>query len=85
MLKSLDISTKFIVANWDDNPLMNVVETIFPKLAALFCQYHISKYIREKCKTNYKVKDLKSKDGKEMKSKDVCMAIMDAWKVIMGL
>jgi hypothetical protein len=55
---------------------------IFPKATTLMCVYHIRKNVRSKCKTYYKVKDLKVKNGKEIKSKDVVKAIMDAWKNI---
>jgi len=64
---------------------MNVVEKDFPtpKSTALWCHYHVSKIVGSKCKTCYKVKDLKSKYGKEMKFKDVFKTIMDAWESIM--
>ncbi|AES98802.1 hypothetical protein MTR_5g073000 [Medicago truncatula] len=39
---------------------------------------------QEKCKTNCKVKDLKGKDGKEIKSSEVVKMVMVAWEDIMN-
>lgn len=83
LLKSQDISPKVVDIEWD-NALMNVVDTIFPKDTALLCEFHINKNVKEKCKPDCKVKDLKVKDGKNIKSKDVAKNVMDVWAAIVG-
>jgi len=61
---------------------MNVVDTVFPGATALLCEYHIERNVRAKCKTNFKVKDLKGKDGREIKTNSMVKKIMRAWKDI---
>jgi hypothetical protein len=41
--------------------------------------YHIGQNVRAKCKTDCKVKDLKGKDGKEIKPGLVVKTVMAAW------
>ncbi|AES98799.1 hypothetical protein MTR_5g072970 [Medicago truncatula] len=51
---------------------------------ALLCEHHIEKNVRAKCKTDCKVKDLKGKDRKEIKSSEVVKTVMVAWEDIVN-
>jgi len=50
----------------------------------MLCEYHIERNVREKCKKNCKVKDLKGKDGKETKPSSVVKMVMLAWEDIVN-
>jgi len=63
LLKSQDISPKIVIIEWD-NALINVVDTIFLKVTAMLCEFHINKNVKEICKPDCKVKDLKANDEK---------------------
>jgi len=63
---------------------MNVLDTVFPDASTLLCEYHIESSVREKCMKDYKVKDLKSKDGKEIKSSEVVKRVMVVWEAIVN-
>jgi hypothetical protein len=76
-LHSKDTSSKVVVTD-QKNALMNVVNTVFLEASSLICEYHIRRNVREKSKTYCKVKDLKGKDGKEIKSSVVGKTVMVA-------
>jgi hypothetical protein len=78
LLNFKDISPKFVVSYWD-NALMNVVDTVFPEASNMLSEYHIGKNVREKCKTNCKVKELNGLDGKDNNSREMVKTIMNAW------
>jgi len=61
---------------------MNDVDTVFPEATALLCEYHIERNVRPKCKIDCKVKDLKGKDGKDIKPNSMVKTIMRAWEDI---
>jgi len=82
-LHSKYISPKVIVTDRDD-ALINVVDTFFPEDNTLLSEYHIGRNVGVKCKTDCKVKDLKSNDGKEIKSSEAVKTIMVAWEAIMN-
>ena len=63
MLHSKDLYPKVVVTN-RDNALINALEKVFPKATTLLCSYHIGQNVRAKCKTDWKVMDLKGKMGK---------------------
>ncbi|MCH94900.1 hypothetical protein A2U01_0015870, partial [Trifolium medium] len=54
------ITFAYMMSEKEDNIIMALE-------SALLCTYDISKNVKARCKVNCKVKDLKSKDGKEMK------------------
>jgi len=76
-LHSKDMSSKVVVTD-QKNALMNVFDTVFLEASSLVCKYHIKRNVIAKCKTNCKVKDLKGKDGKEIKSSEVGKTVMVA-------
>ena len=83
LLHSKDISSKVVFTNLD-NTLMNFVDTVFLEASTMLCEYHIERNFRAKCKMNCKVKDLKGKDGKEIKSSEVVKTVMVAWEPIVN-
>ena len=74
LLHSKDLYPRVVVTD-RDNALMNVVDTVFPRATALLCEYHIERNVRAKCKTDCKVKDLKGKDGKDIKPNSMVKTI----------
>jgi len=78
LLHSKDLYPKVVVTD-RDNALINVVETLFHDTTTILCSYHIGQNVRAKCKTDCKVKDLKGKDGKEIKPGSVVKTVMAAW------
>jgi len=78
MLHSKDLYPKVVVIDRDD-ALINDVETVFPDTTTLLCSYHIRQNVRAKCKTDCKVKDLKGKDGEDIKPGSVVKTVMAAW------
>jgi len=79
LLHSKDLYPNIVVVD-RDNALMNVVDIVFHEATALLCEYHIERNARAKCKTDCKVKDLKGKDGKDIKPNSTVKTIMRAWE-----
>jgi len=52
---------------------------VFPDATTMLCSYHIGQNVREKCKLDYKVKDLKGKNGEEIKPASVVKTVMATW------
>jgi len=77
-LHSKDLYPKVVVTD-RDNALINVVEKVFPNATTLLCSYHVGQNVRTKCKLDCKVKDLKGKNGEEIKLASVAKTVMAAW------